>query len=115
MGKGKAFQEMHPSAFYHWKNLKCQEALTRAPDKSDTSQSKPAVSFPPTAELTHNNIHNEKNEVVTPLIQTPPLSLPSFTGTSGQSPDKVTCEDYKKEYDVVPGRSWGSLPLPLQK
>ena len=87
---------LNPSVAFHWNNLHCSKFVTN--DKVDEEISRASASSELSQKVPLSNVIPESEH--TPAI------VEDFA---------KECVDMLKKYDVVPGKSWGSLPVPLQK
>ena len=98
------------SIIYHWGNLDCTQKLALGPIESPVQISDPVTNTEMIISKPTSPITSE------PTKESTILSVPSSsTSVTERSPNEIRCESLKKEYDVEPGSSWGTLPVNLQR
>lgn len=111
---------VNPSALVHWNNLGCQTLLIKDDVEIKVDPVAVPQSLPINPEISQET---HKKSYFQSLFQKPPLSVPDSSieakvissGGDGATRDKEWCVDHLKSHSVVPGSSWGSLPVSLQR
>jgi hypothetical protein len=100
------------SVRHHWDVLSCEETLKYPSQSNNNAIPSSTVSAINDLKMTSikKKIHHDHTEQ-----QYSEIKISDKNDSEEKKNIRLQCNSMKDEYHVVPGSSWGSLPIPKQK